>query len=161
VASATLRPSPPETKFGYYVADGQVEDLTDNKVETNAKQVVSELFRKWEAGESSRFFAAVADDVVWTAIGSTPISGVSHSKAEYVTKTYLPLQTVFAGSTSCKLKRIVAEDDIVVVEWHGETPLAKGGIYANDYCWVIRVSGEKLAEVTGYFDTAVVNTLFT
>lgn len=127
----------------------------------SAKDLVTELFEKWESGDSSHFFAAVAADVTWTAIGSTPISGVSRSKAEYTRHTYAPLEKVFAGSTSCKVKRIVAEGDIVVVEWHGETPLARGGVYANDYCWVVRVKGETLAEVTGYFDTAAVNALFT
>jgi hypothetical protein len=43
-------------------------------------------------------FAAVADDVTWTAIGQTPISETSHSKAEYLKKAYLPLQSVFWGS---------------------------------------------------------------
>ena len=126
----------------------------------SAKEIVTSLFAKWEAGDSSGFFDAVADDVVWTAIGSTPISGVSHSKKEYLDKTYLPLQKVFAGPTSCKVKRILAEDDLVAVEWHGETPLANGGVYANEYCWIVRVEGDKLAEVTGYFDTAAVNALF-
>jgi|ERR1700722_3361987 ketosteroid isomerase-like protein len=125
-----------------------------------SKELVSLLFRKWEAGDSSTFFTALAEDAVWTAIGSTPISGVSHSKAEYMRKTYVPLQAVFAGPTSCKVKRIIAEGDLIAVEWHGETPLAKGGTYLNDYCWIIRVAGEQLTEVTGYFDTAVVNTLF-
>jgi len=126
----------------------------------SAREIVTSLFAKWEAGDSSGFFEAVADDVVWTAIGSTPISGVSRSKKEYLDKTYRPLQAVFSGPTSCKVKRIIAEDDLVVVEWHGETPLARGGIYANDYCWVVRVAGGKLVDVTGYFDTAVVNALF-
>ena len=126
----------------------------------NAKELVSELFQEWQKGDSSGFFAAVADDVIWTAIGHTPISGVSHSKAEYMKKTYLPLQGLFAAGTSCKVKRIVSEGDVVVVEWYGETPLAKGGVYTNDYCWVVRVKGEKVAEVTGYFDTAAVNALF-
>jgi uncharacterized protein len=124
------------------------------------KDIVSALFQRWESGDSSDFFASVADDVTWIAIGHTPISGTSCGKAEYMKKTYLPLQSVFAGGTSCKVKRIVAEDDVVVVEWHGETPLAKGGVYKNDYCWVVRVEGGKLAEVTGYFDTAAVNALF-
>ena len=86
----------------------------------------------------------------------TPISGVSHSKKEYLDKTYHPLLAIFAGPTSCRVKRIIAESDTVVVQWHGETPLAKGGVYANEYCWVIRVAGGRLIEVTGYFDTAVV-----
>ena len=126
----------------------------------NAKEVVTSLFAKWEAGDSSGFFASLADEVVWTAVGSTRISGVSHTKKEYLEKTYLPLQAIFAGPTSCKVKRVVAEGDTVVVEWHGETPLARGGVYANDYCWVIRVTGDKLNAVTGYFDTAAVNSLF-
>lgn len=128
--------------------------------EMTAKELVVSVFAKWEAGDSSAFFAAVAEDVTWTAIGTTPISGVSHSKTEYMKKTYLPLQHVFSGPTSCKVKRVLADGDVVAVEWHGETPLTKGGVYANDYCWVVRVDGDKLAEVTGYFDTAAVNTLF-
>ena len=60
-----------------------------------AKECLTDLFGKWEAGDSSGFFAALAEDVMWTAIGSTPISGVSHSKAEYMQKTYVPLQRVF------------------------------------------------------------------
>ena len=126
----------------------------------SAKDIVTTLFKKWEDGDSSDFFSAVADDLIWTAIGHTRISGISHSKAEYMKKTYLPLQDVFAGGTSCEVKQIIAEDDTVVVEWHGETPLAKGGVYKNDYCWVVRVKAGKLAEVTGYFDTAAVNALF-
>lgn len=38
--------------------------------------------------------------------------------------------------------------------------LAKGGVYINNYCWVVRAEGGRLAEVTGYFDTAAVNALF-
>jgi hypothetical protein len=41
---------------------------------------------KWENGDSSGFFTTVADDLIRTAIGHTSISGVSHSKAEYMGK---------------------------------------------------------------------------
>ncbi len=125
-----------------------------------AKEIVLSLFQQWEAGDSSSFFSALADDIQWTAIGSTPISGVSHTRAEYLAHTYQPLLKIFAGATSCKVKRVIADGDLVVVEWHGETPLLKGGCYVNDYCWIVRVSQGKLAEVTGYFDTAAVDKLF-
>jgi len=124
------------------------------------RELVADLFSTWEAGDSSVFFKALSDDVQWTAIGTTPISGVSHSKSEYLTKTYEPLLKVFNGPTSCRLKRLMADGDLVTVEWHGETPLSKGGAYVNDYCWVLRVKDEKIVEVTGYFDTASVNALF-
>ena len=124
------------------------------------KDFVRALFEKWEGGDSSAFFAALADDASWTASGHTPISGTYASKAEYLQKTYLPLQAVFAGATICKVKRMTAEDELVVVEWHGETPLKRGGVYSNDYCWVLAVREGKIAEVTGYFDTEAVTQLF-
>ena len=55
------------------------------------------------------------------------------------------------------MKRTDAENDMFVVEWHGETSLASGGVYTNDYCWLIRVQQGPLAEVTRYFVTATVN----
>jgi ketosteroid isomerase-like protein len=125
-----------------------------------AKELVAYLFNLWEAGNSSPFFEALAEDAQWTAIGSTPISGVSRSKSEYFAKTYGPLQKVFSGPTVCRLKRLIAEGEVVAAEWHGETPLAAGGMYVNDYCWVIRVQDGRIVEVTGYFDTASVNALF-
>ncbi len=125
-----------------------------------ARETVLQLFQKWEAGDSSAFFNALADNIQWTAIGTTTISGVLHSKAEYLAHTYQPLQKVFGGPTSCKVKRVIADGDLVVVEWQGDTPLLKGGSYVNDYCWIIRVEDGKLAEVTGYFDTAAVDKLF-
>ena len=62
-----------------------------------AKELVADVFAKWEAGDSSGFFDTVAEDVTWTAIGTTPISGVSRGKAEYMKKTYSPLLAVFSG----------------------------------------------------------------
>jgi ketosteroid isomerase-like protein len=125
-----------------------------------AKDFVRNLFEKWEGGDSSAFFAALAEDATWTAIGHTPISGTYASKAEYYQNTYLPLQAIFAGATICKVKRIIAEEELVVVEWHGETPIKKGGAYSNDYCWVVVVREGQLAQVTGYFDTEAVDRLF-
>ncbi len=125
-----------------------------------ARELVADIFNTWEAGDSSAFFNALADDMQWTAIGSTPISGASHSKSEYMARTYSPLLKVFSGPTLCKVKRLMADGDLVTVEWHGETPLLAGGVYINDYCWVIRAKDNKMVEVTGYFDTASVNALF-
>ena len=42
--------------------------------ELTPRELVADVFAKWEAGDSSGFFDAVADDVTWTAIGTTPIS---------------------------------------------------------------------------------------
>ena len=73
----------------------------------------------------------------------------------------LSLLAVFAGPTECRVRRIVAAGDTVVVEWHGRTPTRDRGLYAQDYCWIIRVSDDcrTIREITGYFDTDRVNKL--
>ena len=127
-----------------------------------AKDVVSKLFDLWEKGDSSPFFEALAPDVVWIVSGNTPISGTYHGKQVYLEKVYKPLLAVFNGPTKCHVRRILGDGDTVAVEWHGETPTTTGFHYSMNYCWLIRVreDGKAIQEVTGYYDTAMVNALF-
>ena len=120
------------------------------------KDFVTRLFERWEHGDMKNFFDAVSDDVRWTVSGHTPLSGVYTSKAEYFEKCYRPLMSRLNGTTRCQVRRIMAEGDTVVVQWRGETPTHSGQPYAQEYCWVIRVDGEMITEVHGYFDTAAV-----
>lgn len=41
----------------------------------SAKEFVTQFFDRWQKGDSGPFFAALAADLVWTAQGTTPISG--------------------------------------------------------------------------------------
>ena len=59
--------------------------------EARNKLLVREAFRPWEEGNSAPFFELIADDVEWTVIGSTPMSGVFHSKQELIDKAFGPL----------------------------------------------------------------------
>ena len=128
----------------------------------SARDFVTQLFECWEKGDSAPFFDALAADVVWTAKGTTPISGRYEGKDVYLDKCYKPLLKIFSGPTRCQVKRILGDGDTVVVEWHGETPTVSGARYAQDYCWIIRAGPETrdIREVTGYYDTARVNDLF-
>ena len=121
-----------------------------------AKEFITQLFRRWEQGDGQSLFNALAEDVRWTAIGNTPISGTYTSRDEYFEKVYHPLFALFAGPVRCQVRKIIAEGDTVVVQWHGETPTRSGRPYIQEYCWVIQVEGETIKEVYGYFDTVAV-----
>jgi ketosteroid isomerase-like protein len=127
-------------------------------VET-AKDFVTRLFSRWEQGDGQSFVNALAEDVRWTAIGTTPISGTWRSRAEYLAKVYRPLFALFAGPVRCQVRKIIGEGNTVVVQWHGEAPTRSGRSYIQEYCWVIGVEGEAIKEVYGYFDTAAVREL--
>jgi ketosteroid isomerase-like protein len=52
--------------------------------------------------------------------------------------------------------RFIAEDDYVVVVCRGGVTTKTGKPYHNAYCYVIRLEGGKLRELTEYLDTALV-----
>ena len=55
-----------------------------------------------------------------------------------------------------KTERIIAEGDRVVVLFSGDVPTKAGKRYNNRYCYVYRLEGGKVKELTEYFDTALV-----
>jgi len=121
-----------------------------------AKDFVTQLFNRWEQGDGQSFFNALAEDIRWTAIGNTPISGICTSRTEYLEKVYRPLFAFFTGPVRCQVRKIIGEGDTVVVQWHGGASTRSGRPYSQEYCWVIQVEGETIKEVYGYFDTAAV-----
>lgn len=62
----------------------------------------------------------------------------------------------FAGRYTNTAHRFIAEDDCVVVECRGRVMTTAGKPYNNTYCYVIRLEGGKLRELTEYLDTALV-----
>jgi catechol 2,3-dioxygenase-like lactoylglutathione lyase family enzyme len=53
-------------------------------------------------------------------------------------------------------RRFIADDDLVVVEARGEATTRTGRPYNNSYCWIFRLAGGKVVEVTEHLDTALV-----
>jgi ketosteroid isomerase-like protein len=45
------------------------------------------------------------------------------------------------------VRRIVAEGNLAVVEWRGHATSVAERPYDNDYCWVIRVDGDRIVGV--------------
>jgi ketosteroid isomerase-like protein len=129
--------------------------------ETNAtKALVERLFAAYERGDSQPFFDHVADDVHWTVTGTHTLSGEYRSKREFLEATYERLADVLKQPIQPRVRQIIAEGDLAVVEWRGKATSIVDRPYDNDYCWVIRVAGDRIVEVTAYLDGALVEELF-
>jgi ketosteroid isomerase-like protein len=129
--------------------------------ETHAtRALIERLFAAYEQGDSQQFFDHVADDVHWTVTGANPLSGEYRSKREFLEATYERLAAVLKQPVQPRVRRIIAEGDLAVVEWHGHTTSIIDRPYENGYCWVIRVAGDRIAEVTAYLDGGLVEELF-
>ncbi len=124
------------------------------------KALVERLFAAYERGDSQQLFDHVADDVHWTITGANPLSGEYRSKREFIEATYERLAAVLKQPVQPRVRRIIAEDDLAVVEWRGHATSIVDRPYDNDYCWIIRVAEDRIVEVRAYFDGALVEELF-
>ncbi len=121
------------------------------------KALIQDIMDSRARRDPNPFIAAMADDFVWRIAGSTAWSGEYIGKADVQERLLKPLYRRFTAPTSITATRIIAEDDYVVAECRGNATTVGGELYANTYCFVIRVTDGKLRELTEYMDTALVD----
>jgi ketosteroid isomerase-like protein len=97
----------------------------------------------------------MSEDFTWIFKGSTNWRGRYAGKATVRQELLAPLFANFAGTYTNTAQRIIADDDIVVVECEGRVATKSGDRYDNKYCYVIRMAGGKMVELTEYMDTAL------
>jgi len=121
-----------------------------------SKALVEHIYGELSRGNSGPLREHLADDMVWTIIGSTRLSGTFRGRDEVASKLFAPLAAALRGPILFTVDRLVAEGDIVVMEARGEATSAAGRPYNNRYCIVFRLAGGKLAEITDYVDTELI-----
>lgn len=117
------------------------------------KQVMSEVFAELAQGNGRPFVDLLADDIRWTIIGSTEWSGTWEGKAAVRSRLLDPLFAQFETPYRNEAIRLIAEDDHVVIECRGDVTTKAGMPYRNTYCYVCRLEGGQVHELTEYCDT--------
>ena len=120
------------------------------------KQLVQHIFDALSQGDSRPLVDAMADDFVWTIVGQTAWSRSFEGKHAVLTQLFGALRAVLEGRIRTTAQRVIAEGDLVVVEACGSNVTRTGVRYDNRYCYVIRVAGGRLQDLTEYADTELV-----
>jgi ketosteroid isomerase-like protein/pimeloyl-ACP methyl ester carboxylesterase len=120
------------------------------------KRLMQDIFSELSKGNGKPFVESLADDFCWTITGTTTWSGTYRGKQAVLTELLGPLFSRFSDRYTNTAQSIIAEGDCVVVECRGRVTTKEGKPYYNTYCWVCRISGGKLLELTEYMDTELV-----
>ncbi|MEU7785076.1 nuclear transport factor 2 family protein [Amycolatopsis sp. NPDC049159] len=120
------------------------------------KELLRTAFAAWATGDIRPLVAAMADDVTWTVGGHNSWSGSFAGKDSVRRDLLGPLGEQFDGVYTSTASRFVAEDDVVVVETRGSVATKTGRRYDNQYCFVFRLEGGRIREITEYMDTQLV-----
>jgi len=122
------------------------------------KQLVQHIYAELSKGNSKPFVEALADDVRWIMMGTTKWSRTYEGKQAVLAELLAPLRAQFAGQYTASAARLIAEGDLVVAEVRGRVTTKAGKPYNNAYCFIFKIAGGKVKEMTEYLDTDLVNT---
>ena len=117
------------------------------------KQIMQNIFAEMAKGNSKPFVESMADDFRWILPGTNQWSRTFDGKNAVLTELFGMLSSTIAGPIITTAQRFIADGDYVVVEARGKSTTKAGNPYNNSYCFVFRLAGGKLKEVTEYMDT--------
>jgi len=123
------------------------------------KQIVQAIFAELAQGNSRPLVEAMSEDFSWTVTGSNQWSRKYQGKQAVLNDLLGQLSPRIEGRIKVIPQRFIAEGDFVVVEARGDNTTKEGRPYNNSYCFVIRLAGGKLRELTEYMDTELVTSV--
>ena len=121
------------------------------------KQLLQDIYAQISKGNLQLLLDSLADDVEWTIIGSTALSGTSRGKQEVIDKLLKPIRARLAdGPIVFQPERFIAEGEYVVMQAEGRATALSGKPYNNTYCIVCRIVDGKVKEMVDYIDTELI-----
>ena len=124
---------------------------------TANKALLEGIYAEISQGNVQPLLDSLADDVRWTIIGRTFLSGTFQGKQEVIDKLLKPLRARLAeGPVVFQVDRFIAEGDYVVMQAKGRATARSGKPYNNTYCIVCRIVDGKIKEMTDYVDTELI-----
>ena len=129
------------------------------KIMSVSKEYVENLFKYLRSGENNKFFEHVADDVLWTVMGTHPLAGVYKSKEDFIINTFQRLNKLLKEGVLLEVNNIVVQNDMGIVEMRSLSTALNNKPFNNTYCWVCRFENDIIVEVRAYLDSALVQRL--
>jgi hypothetical protein len=117
------------------------------------KELMEHRFEELAEGNGRPFREGLADDVRWSIIGNTAWSGTWKGLRSVSEGLLNPLYAQFETTYRAEATRVIAEGEWVVIESRGDVMTKRGRPYRNTYCYVCRLEGGKVKEITEYCDT--------
>ena len=124
------------------------------------KILIQEAFTAWANGDGMAFFNLLADDGAWTVMGDCPISGTYVGRRQLIENALQPQRTKLAGPPTPIVQNMIAEGDMVVIQWTGRGATKTGQPYNNTYCYVVQLEDGKITRGTAYLDTELVRSIW-
>lgn len=119
---------------------------------SEALEIVSSQFEKWKNMEAS-FFDILADDIVWTVSGNSPVSGIYTSKKEFMEQAVAPILGKLKTPLKPELVSLTADDKFVWLHFKASAKNISNGVYENNYIWKMQLEDNNVTSCIAFLDT--------
>lgn len=123
------------------------------------RKIVEDAVAEWQSGNPDAFYQILDENVNWTVIGTTEVSGTYTSRQDFIDGAVRKIGKRIDGQVTPEIVDIVTEGDRLVFRWDGRGKMADGTPYSNRYSWAMTFKDGKVVEGTAYLDTALVDQL--
>jgi uncharacterized protein (TIGR02246 family) len=121
---------------------------------SESKAVIERYVAALLDGDVEAIRASFADDAVWTLDGDLPISGVWRGR-DAIVDDFLGKAIAYyePGSVSIEVTSLVADGELVAMEWTSRARTAAGEAYENHCIGMFTVRDGRIQAVREYMDT--------
>jgi len=120
----------------------------------DCKRAVMKFFDGINAGDMEAAADAFAEDATFWVPGSLPFSGTLHGRKAILEKNLIPsLKLSLPGTLTVEIRNVVAEGELVAVEWVTSRKTTSGRDYVNNFFGLFRVGDGKIQSLREYLDT--------
>lgn len=116
------------------------------------KEVVTRFFATFSTGDVPKILDQLTDDATWWVSGRVPGMSGTNDK-DTLGKLLEAVKPLYVqGALTMTPTAMIAEGDCVACEAESHADLVDGRMYANQYHFLIEVSGTKVRGVREYSD---------
>jgi len=114
--------------------------------------IVSAQFDQWKNNGTS-FFELLADDVIWTVSGKSPVSGTYHGKMNFLEHAVYPIIQKFKTPLKPQLISLTSDGCYVWLHFKANATTQNDEIYENNYVWKMQLANGKISNCIAFLDT--------
>ena len=127
-----------------------------DRTESN-RRLIGDAFSRWERGDFSAVLDLMAEDLEWTIIGTTAISGTYNSRRAFQDTVGNMLRKAFKSPIQPTIRKVIADGSDVAVLFESHADTVAGPDYDQVYCWALEVADGQIRRGTAYLDTALID----
>ncbi|MCK4608886.1 MAG: hypothetical protein KAT71_05360 [Gammaproteobacteria bacterium] len=97
------------------------------------------------------------NEFMWIIKGTSILSGIYSDQDVFFEKVINRLKDAVLPGWKMHILDAYVAGNVFIVEMRGEVKTKRGRNYNNEYCWIFKFDGKKIASVTAYYDSLLVN----